>query len=86
MDLGELFLAVDELQPDQLEQLRDYIDRRQKAATDAIRTALGDSVRWHDPSDDRHAWVEQEAQAIEDAFRGLRPLSEIIIEERGEQL
>lgn len=53
---------------------------------EAIRAALGDLVQWPDPAYDGDAWVEQEAQAIEDAFRGLRPLSEIIIEERGEQL
>jgi predicted DNA-binding antitoxin AbrB/MazE fold protein len=53
---------------------------------DAIRAALGDSVRWHDPNYDEDEWVEDEAQAIEEAFRGLRPLSEIIIEERNEQL
>lgn len=53
---------------------------------DAIRAALGDSVRWHDPNYNEDEWVEGEAQAIEDAFRGLRPLSEIIIEERNEQL
>lgn len=53
---------------------------------EAIRIALGDLVQWPDSTYDEDAWVEQEAQAIEDAFRGLRPLSEIIIEERGEQL
>jgi len=53
---------------------------------EALRAALGDSVQWPDPNYDEDAWVEDEAQAIEDAFRGLRPLSEIIIEERGEQL
>ena len=53
---------------------------------EAIRAALGDLVQWPDPTYDEDAWVEDEAQAIEDAFRGLRPLSEIIIEERGEQL
>ena len=53
---------------------------------EAIRAALGDSVQWPDPNYDGDAWVEDEAQAIKDAFQGLRPLSEIIIEERGEQL
>jgi predicted DNA-binding antitoxin AbrB/MazE fold protein len=51
----------------------------------AIRAALGDLVHWHDLNADIHPEIEDEAQAIEDAFRGLRPLSEIIIEERNEQ-
>jgi len=50
----------------------------------ALRAALGDSVRWRDPTDDRDAWVEDLAHEIEDAFKGLGPLSEIIIEERNE--
>ncbi len=51
-----------------------------------LKALLGDLVQWADPSDDRHAWVENMAQEIDNAFQGLRPLSEIIIEERGEQL
>ena len=50
---------------------------------EAIRAALGDSVRWHDPNDNRHAWVEDMAGEIAEAFKGLKPLSEVIIEERG---
>jgi predicted DNA-binding antitoxin AbrB/MazE fold protein len=53
---------------------------------EALRAALGDSVQWPDPNYDEDAWVEDEAHNIEEAFRGLPPLSEIIIEERGEQL
>lgn len=53
---------------------------------EAVRAALGDSVRWHDPTDNRHAWVEDMADEIADAFRGLKPLSEIVIEERDEQI
>ncbi len=53
---------------------------------EAVRAALGDSVRWHDPNINIHPEIEAEAQAIEDAFKGARPLSEIIIEERGTQL
>jgi predicted DNA-binding antitoxin AbrB/MazE fold protein len=53
---------------------------------EAIRAALGDTVRWHDPNDDRHAWVEDMKDEIAEAFKGLKPLSDIIIEERNEQL
>ena len=52
----------------------------------AIRAALGDTVRWHDPNDNRHAWVEEKRDEIAEAFRGLKSLSEIIIEERDEQI
>ena len=53
---------------------------------EAIRAALGNSVRWHDPNDNRHAWVEDMNNEINEAFKGLKPLSEIIIEERDEQI
>lgn len=42
-------------------------------------------IRWSNPDDDTDAWVEDMADEIADAFKGLKPLSEIIIEERGEQ-
>jgi predicted DNA-binding antitoxin AbrB/MazE fold protein len=54
--------------------------------SEAIRAALGDSVRWHDPTDNRHAWVEEKRDEIAEAFKGLKSLSEIIIEERDEQI
>ena len=53
---------------------------------EAIRAALGDTVRWHDPNDNRHAWVEDMGDEIAEAFKGLKSLSEIIIEERDEQI
>jgi len=53
---------------------------------EAIRAALGDTVRWHDPTDNRHDWVEDMGDEIAAAFKGLKPLSEIIIEERDEQI
>jgi predicted DNA-binding antitoxin AbrB/MazE fold protein len=52
---------------------------------EALRAALGDSVHWPDPTDDTDAEIEAEAAAIEEAFKGSRPLSEIIIEKRGER-
>ena len=54
--------------------------------SEAIRAALGDTVRWHDPNDNRHAWVEEERDEIAEAFKGLKSLSQIIIEERDEQI
>ena len=51
---------------------------------DAIRAALGDLVRWADTSDDSDAYLEMEAEAIDRAFQGTPPLSEIIIQDRGE--
>jgi predicted DNA-binding antitoxin AbrB/MazE fold protein len=53
---------------------------------EAIRAALGDTVRWHDPTDNRHAWVEDMGGEIAEAFKGLKSLSNIIIEERDEQI
>ena len=50
---------------------------------EAIRAALGDSVRWHDSTDNRNAWVEDMADEIDKAFQGIPPLSEIIIQDRG---
>jgi predicted DNA-binding antitoxin AbrB/MazE fold protein len=49
-----------------------------------LRTVLGDLVRWADPQQDQDAWTENEAAAIDQAFQGLPPLSQIILEERGE--
>lgn len=54
--------------------------------SEAIRAVLGDLVRWSDPNDNRHAWVEDMKDEIAEAFKGLKPLSEIIIEERDEQI
>ncbi|MBA3874430.1 MAG: antitoxin family protein [Chloroflexota bacterium] len=51
---------------------------------EAIRAALGDTVRWSDPTDNRNAWVEDMADEIDTAFQGNPPLSEIIIQDRGE--
>jgi predicted DNA-binding antitoxin AbrB/MazE fold protein len=51
---------------------------------EAVRSALGDLVRWPDPADDRHADAEAEAEAVEQAFSAGRPVSEIIIEDRGD--
>jgi predicted DNA-binding antitoxin AbrB/MazE fold protein len=42
-------------------------------------------IRWSNPDDDTDAWVEDKADEIANAFKGLKPLSELIIEERGEQ-
>jgi predicted DNA-binding antitoxin AbrB/MazE fold protein len=50
----------------------------------ALRTALGDLVRWPDPADERDAEIEAQAEAIDRAFSGGRPVSEILIEDRGD--
>lgn len=51
---------------------------------EAIRAALGTLVRWSDPSDNRNAWAEDMADEIDKTFQGNPPLSEIIIQDRGE--
>jgi predicted DNA-binding antitoxin AbrB/MazE fold protein len=51
---------------------------------EVMRQALGDSVQWHDPDYDDNAWVEDMADEIDRAFQGEPPLSQIIIEDRGE--
>ena len=51
---------------------------------DTLRTILGDTVIWPDTSDDSDAWVEDMAEEIDRAFQGDPPLSQIIIEDRGE--
>ncbi len=52
---------------------------------DRVRLALGDLVGPPE-TDDRDSEVESYAKEIEAGFSGTRPLSEIIIEERGTQL
>jgi predicted DNA-binding antitoxin AbrB/MazE fold protein len=49
-----------------------------------LKAILGDMVRWSDPDDDRDAWVEDMAEEIDRAFQGDPPLSQYIIEDRGE--
>jgi predicted DNA-binding antitoxin AbrB/MazE fold protein len=53
---------------------------------DALRAALSDMpVKWPDPSDDSDAGLEEMAEVIDSAFRGSPPLSEVIIQDRGER-
>jgi predicted DNA-binding antitoxin AbrB/MazE fold protein len=48
-----------------------------------IREALADmNIQWADPTNDLHAWVEEEAEAIDLALQGDPPLSQFIIEDR----
>jgi predicted DNA-binding antitoxin AbrB/MazE fold protein len=58
------------------------VNVEQVSERDAVCAALGDLVQWSDPTYGEDAWVEDLADEIAEAFRGLRPLSEIIIEER----
>jgi predicted DNA-binding antitoxin AbrB/MazE fold protein len=51
---------------------------------DTLKQLFGDRVEWSDPNDDRNAWVEEMAAEIDRAFQGEPPLSEIIIQDRGE--
>lgn len=48
---------------------------------EALKAILGDMVIWLDTSD---AWVEDMADEIDRAFQGEPPLSQYIIEDRGE--
>jgi predicted DNA-binding antitoxin AbrB/MazE fold protein len=51
---------------------------------EALRNALGDLVsHWPDPSDNQDAELENLADEIDHALQGSKPLSEIIIEDRG---
>jgi len=49
-----------------------------------LKAILGDMVVWPDTSDDTDAWVEDMADEIDRAFQGDPPLSQYIIEDRGE--
>jgi predicted DNA-binding antitoxin AbrB/MazE fold protein len=51
---------------------------------DQFRLIFGDSVRLPNLSNDDDAYLEQEADNIAQALSGGKPLSEIIIEDRGE--
>lgn len=50
----------------------------------ALRAVLGDLIRWSDPDINSDEWVEAEAQNIDRTFQGEIPLSQYIIEDRGE--
>ncbi len=49
-----------------------------------LKRLLGDRIQWADPTLDPHPEVEALADEIDRAFQGNPPLSEIIIQERGE--
>lgn len=49
-----------------------------------LKAILGDMVIWPDTSDDSDAWVEDMADEIDQAFQGDTPLSQYIIEDRGD--
>lgn len=56
-----------------------------KSEEERVREALGDLVvSWPDPTADPYPEVEAMAEEIDLAFRGDPPLSEMIIEDRGE--
>jgi predicted DNA-binding antitoxin AbrB/MazE fold protein len=75
---------LDEMALAEGEEVDVIIKRRQEAESEMekIRQALGDSVYWPDPDADINPEVADELENIRDALEGLRPLSEIIIEER----
>jgi predicted DNA-binding antitoxin AbrB/MazE fold protein len=50
-----------------------------------LHEALDGYVRWNDPTDNRHEELEALAQEVAKAFSEGKPLSEIVIEDRGEQ-
>jgi predicted DNA-binding antitoxin AbrB/MazE fold protein len=49
-----------------------------------LKAILGDMVRWSNPDDDTDAWVEDMADEIDKGLQGDPPLSQIIIDDRGE--
>jgi predicted DNA-binding antitoxin AbrB/MazE fold protein len=49
-----------------------------------LKAIFGDMVIWPDTSDDSDAWVEDMADEIDRAFQGDPPLSQYIIEDRGD--
>jgi predicted DNA-binding antitoxin AbrB/MazE fold protein len=52
---------------------------------DELRAILSDlPIRWSNPDDDTDAWVEDMADEIDRAFQGEPPLSQYIIEDRGD--
>lgn len=57
------------------------IEQDERAVLKAI---LGDMVQWSNPDDDSDAWVEDMADEIDRAFQGNPPLSQYIIEDRGD--
>lgn len=49
-----------------------------------LRAALGDLVRWPDPTYNEHEELEAQAEELRQAFSVGKPLSEMILEDRGE--
>jgi predicted DNA-binding antitoxin AbrB/MazE fold protein len=49
-----------------------------------LKAILSDMVRWSNPDDDTDAWVEDMAEEIDKGLQGEPPLSQIIIDDRGE--
>lgn len=84
-DLQALFQMLDQLAPEELALVRNYLERRQ-AEHLAFREALRHlDIQWADPSDDHDAALEQQAEEIDRALQGTPLLSEIIIQHRGDK-
>jgi predicted DNA-binding antitoxin AbrB/MazE fold protein len=49
-----------------------------------LKGILGDLVTWSNPADDSEAWVETMADELDRAYQGETPLSQIVIDDRGE--
>lgn len=50
-----------------------------------LRIVLADmDIYWHNPHADSNPWLEDMAEEIRNAYTGDKPLSQIIIEDRGE--
>lgn len=67
------------------QRVRVVIDLVHGDSQEALRSALSDlGIQWPDPSDDHDRYLEDMADEIDQALQGDKPLSEIIIEDRGE--
>jgi predicted DNA-binding antitoxin AbrB/MazE fold protein len=75
----QLLQSVDLPEGQQVQVSIEVADERE-----ILKGILGDSVSWSNPSDDNDAWVEGMAEEIDHAYQGNPPLSQIVIEDRGE--
>jgi|GEM_PF-1193018 len=88
-NLQTIYETIDEMTPVQREQVRFYLEHgRSMTEREAAEWALKDIlVASSEPDDAVEEEIDEDAlmAEIEDGFRGTRPLSEIIIEERDTQ-
>ncbi|MCD4685837.1 MAG: antitoxin family protein [Anaerolineae bacterium] len=77
---GQLHL-LDTVDLHEGQEVRITIQRTPNEAT--LLATLNDLVQWPDPTDNRHAEIEGQRETLAQTFGVGRPVSEMIVEDRG---